>query len=58
MTKTELTFKCVACNGVFIKGLTDEQAEEQFKKEFPNHKRQEDDGVVCEDCFKKVGGSL
>jgi DNA-directed RNA polymerase subunit RPC12/RpoP len=48
-------YKCALCKQIFKKGLTDEEAEEQFKKEFPNLKfgEQEQD-VVCDDCFNKL----
>ena len=52
MEKNE--YKCEICNGIWIKDLTDEQCEEQFKKEFPNMERQENDGLVCDDCFKEM----
>jgi len=48
-------FRCASCNGIFIKGLTDEEAKEQYKKEFPNipfeSYAQE---LVCDDCYNKM----
>lgn len=46
-------FICDNCGLKFKKALTDEQAEEQFKKEFPNIKRNKGDALVCDDCYKK-----
>lgn len=48
-------FECAVCKGIFIKGLTDAEAEEQFKKEFPRFIREKSDGLVCDDCFRTMG---
>lgn len=52
------TYKCALCEGVFKKVLTDKEAEEQFKKEFPGHERREDDELTCDDCYKKIMAQL
>ena len=48
-------FKCVVCEGVFEKELTDKEAEEQLKEEFPGWTTEQCD-LICDDCFKKMWG--
>ena len=48
-------FKCVVCEGVFEKELTDKEAEKQLEKEFPGWTTDQCD-LVCDDCFKKMHG--
>ena len=48
-------FKCAVCKGIFEKGLTDEEAKEQYKKEFPNLPFEDyEQNLVCDDCYKKM----
>ena len=46
-------FKCAVCKKTFKKGMTDEEAQEQLKKEFKGFEVEECD-LVCDDCFKKM----
>lgn len=48
-------FKCAVCKGVFVKEGTDEELEEQLKKEFPGFTKEECDRV-CDDCYKEMFG--
>lgn len=50
-------YKCAVCKEVFDKGLTDAEAEKQLDKEFPGFITEECD-LVCDDCFKKIGGHI
>lgn len=47
-------YQCAMCNEVLNKGLTDEEAEEQYKREFKGRNQEEllDENLVCDDCFK------
>lgn len=49
----ENEFKCVDCNEVFTKGLTDEEAKTQFGTEFPLEEFDWSLPTICEDCFQK-----
>ena len=44
-------FECFVCEETFEKALTDEEAEEQLKKEFPSFTAGKCH-LVCDDCFK------
>ena len=49
MNKEE--YQCSACGGVFQKGRSDEEAEQESREiwgEIP----QEDKTIICDDCFK------
>lgn len=46
-------FKCAVCKGIFEKGLTDEEAEQQLNEEFPGFDKEEC-GLVCDDCYKEM----
>lgn len=46
-------FKCVMCKGVFNKEQTDEDAEDELKRNFPGFDK-EDCEIVCDDCYKKI----
>lgn len=52
-------FRCAVCKQVFDKGLTDEEAEIQYKKEFPNDPPLEEieSDVVCDICFEIMKAS-
>lgn len=50
-------FTCCICKQTFEKGLTDEEAKEQFHLEFPDEEFDLDNReYVCEDCFKLMRG--
>jgi DNA-directed RNA polymerase subunit RPC12/RpoP len=44
---------CAICGKKIVAENTEEQAMEQFKKDFPNETA-EDLDVVCEDCYKEI----
>lgn len=46
-------YECHLCKGVFQKGLTEGEAEEQLDEEFPGVDK-EDCELVCGDCFKAM----
>lgn len=48
-------YQCTVCHEVFKKELTDEEAKEQLKDEFPGIEPEECD-LVCDDCYKKMFG--
>ena len=54
LAKITNEFKCCACNGVFEKEWTDEEAEKE-KDELFGGIPLEDCDLVCDDCFKKMG---
>ena len=47
-------YKCGMCKKIYKKLITDNEAEKQLEKEFPGHTHQEDDEIVCDDCFKEM----
>lgn len=46
-------YRCEACGGVFIKGWSDEEAEEEYVTSFDDQDR----AMVCADCYKMIMGS-
>jgi hypothetical protein len=49
------TYTCYMCKGVFEKGWSDEEAEEEAGENFPGYEPDEGD-LVCDDCYKKAMG--
>ena len=50
---TDTHYTCAICDQMFEKGLTDDEAEEQFHREFPGTPYEMDAlCLVCDDCFK------
>ena len=47
------TYKCAACGGVFEKGWTDEEAQEEYEKMFGGN-APECKATVCDDCYKEM----
>jgi hypothetical protein len=47
-------FKCAVCKGIFVKELTDGEAEKQLVEEFGENFITEDCDMVCDDCFKRM----
>lgn len=47
------TFTCTVCKKIFDQVLTDEEAAEQLKQEFPDV-NVKDCVAVCDDCFKEM----
>lgn len=47
------TFHCVMCHGTFQCGLTEQQAIEQFAREFPGEPLPSEDTNerVCDECY-------
>jgi hypothetical protein len=48
------TYTCAACGETYAKGWTDEKAKAELEATFPSFEP-EDCGVVCDDCYKKMG---
>jgi hypothetical protein len=46
-------FKCQACKGTFEEGWPEEEALEEFHRDFPNVSLAET-GVICDDCYEKM----
>jgi hypothetical protein len=44
-------FKCQACKGIFEEGWTEEEALEEWNRDFPNVPFDES-AVICDDCYK------
>lgn len=48
-------YTCETCGETYNKALTEEQAVEQFKEEFPEYGGDTSDcALVCDDCFQKI----
>jgi hypothetical protein len=48
------TYECAACGGVFEKGWSDEEAEDEVAATFPGHAMTEC-ALVCDDCYRQMG---
>ena len=48
------TYKCAMCGGVFEKGWTDEEAEQELQQNFQGI-TPDDCDIVCDDCYKIMG---
>lgn len=46
-------YQCANCDGIFIKGWSDEEQDAEFSTNFPGI-RQQDAVVICDDCYIKV----
>lgn len=42
------------CGGVFDKGWADDEAHKEYANKFGKEVSEDDDGVVCDDCYKKM----
>jgi DNA-directed RNA polymerase subunit RPC12/RpoP len=49
----ENQYKCAVCGGVFDKVWSDEEAMEEYHKEFPGVP-DEDREIVCDDCWNEI----
>ena len=49
-------YRCAVCRQIFFKGLSDEEAAEEYKKEFPDDPPLGEikTDLVCEDCFQNM----
>ena len=47
------TYTCAACRETFDKDWTDEEAEAEFKRDFPGIKDTERD-LVCDECYNRI----
>ena len=45
-----MTYTCAVCGGIFEKGQTDEEAEEELKKNYPGFTIA-DCELTCDDCY-------
>jgi hypothetical protein len=45
-------YQCDACNGIFEKGWTDEEADQECRKNFGEIPENEK-AVICDDCYKE-----
>lgn len=46
-------YKCAVCNGEFEKGWSDEEAHEEYLKNFGKNNTDEIE-IICDDCYKLV----
>lgn len=46
-------FTCECCEEKFTKGWSEEEAEEEMKKDYPSLKK-EDAVKVCQDCYYEI----
>ena len=53
MTEIGNEYVCACCGETFTKTWTDDEAMEEFKKNFPEHV---DDklAIICDDCYKAM----
>ena len=49
----ENEYQCVACQGIFEKGWSDEEAIAELKENFGDHDI-DDCELVCDDCYKQM----
>ncbi len=49
------TYQCAACDGVFDKCWSDDEAAAERDENFPGLEP-EDQAVVCDDCYRKMMG--
>lgn len=49
-------YRCAICRGVFVKGWSDEQAEQELAENFGDPV--EDCDLVCDDCYQMVLRSM
>jgi len=48
-------FRCECCEGIFMKGSTEEQMMEEYRKNFPNDpERKMPCGIICDDCYEEI----
>jgi DNA-directed RNA polymerase subunit RPC12/RpoP len=48
-------YKCACCGGIFQHGWTEEEAKEEYKKNFGKEvTTMQDKEIVCDDCYKKL----
>jgi hypothetical protein len=48
------TFTCELCKLTYDKGRSDEDAEVEFYRTFPEEQWEEETAVLCDDCFNTV----
>lgn len=48
-------YTCAVCGETFVGTQSEEDAEAEMKGIFGNNFKKEDCGVVCDDCWKKMG---
>ena len=47
-------YKCTKCNGIWIKGWSDEECAKEYKENFPNDPDMKYPvDIICDDCYKK-----
>lgn len=51
------TYKCAICRGIFSKAISDDEAAEALKDEFPGFDVEQCD-VVCDDCYQQHFGNI
>jgi len=49
----EREFKCELCGGVFEKEWSDEEAKEEYERNFKEYKN-EPTAIICDDCYRIV----
>ena len=46
-------YECAMCHGVFRKGVSDEEALNEFREDFPTVPL-EDADLICDHCYEKI----
>lgn len=47
-------YQCARCGNIYKKGVSDEEAAKEYKKNFPNDSNMEwDRDLICDDCYKE-----
>jgi len=46
-------YQCAICKGIFKRGWSKEEAQEEYKTNFPDFQHDQDPIEVCDDCYKE-----
>jgi len=47
-------YQCAICKGIYEKGLSDDEAEQEMKDVFGENVTVDDCGIVCDDCYNDM----
>ena len=56
MAESGMTYRCSACGGIFEKGWSDQEAEQDAREKWgvPNAMNNPEMTVVCDDCYQQM----
>ena len=57
-TLKEDEFMCAVCQEVYVKSLTEEEANDELQREFGKNVDTQDCDVVCHTCYEKIMQSI